>query len=191
MTDWSLSPKKGDSPVTSIGSISLDVNILGAKGKFPSLILQNMDFHFKLFLSSPLVSLRPEPCWLSIFRGQMSCFLPGQGRDTYLTLGHREGSIIYADSQFINCLVLLHPFPSSSQATGTINSWPFQNSLEQLILLLLGFLFLVFIRLLAFISFLSSTQSATPLLLAYHHPKCSWQFLSDVASTAFWNLYLY
>lgn len=142
-----------------MGSISLDVNIHGAKGKFPSLILQNVDFHFNLFLSSPLVSLRPEPCWFSIFRGQMSCFLPGQGRDTHLTLGHKEGSIIYADSQFINCLVLLHPFPSSSQATGTINSWPFQNSLEQLILLLLGFLLLDFIRLLAFISFLSSLLS--------------------------------
>lgn len=99
-----------------------------------------------------------------------------------------EGRVYnYADFQQILCF-LLQPFPSSSQAPGTINSWPFQSSLEQHILLLLGFPFLDFIRLLAFISFLSSAQSATPLLSASHLPKCHWQFLSAVCSTALFVL---
>lgn len=83
------------------GEYKLEVNIQGVKGRFPSLTLQNVDFHFNLILSSSLVSLRPESCWFSISREQMSCFLPGQGRVAHLAVGHTEGSITYADLQQI------------------------------------------------------------------------------------------
>lgn len=67
----------------------------------------------------------------------------------------------------------------------------FPKSFKQLSLFLLGFLFLGFIRLLGFISFVYCVQSATPLLSASHLPKCSWQFLSDVSSAALFVIGVY
>ena len=84
---------KEDLPVSSMGSISLDVNIHGAKGSFPNLTLQNVDFHLILFLSGSPISLSLEPLWFNISREQTSCFLPGQGGDTHPAVGQREGSI--------------------------------------------------------------------------------------------------
>lgn len=85
----------------------------GAKERFPSLALQNMDFHLISFLSSPLVSLSQEPCLLSISRELRSCFLPGHRRDSHLAVGHRERSRTFANFQQILWGFLFHPFPSS------------------------------------------------------------------------------
>lgn len=75
--------------------------IPGAKERFPSFAIQNMDFHLISFLSSPLVSLSPEPCLFSISRELRSCFLPGHRRAIHLAVGHRERSRTFANFQQI------------------------------------------------------------------------------------------
>lgn len=66
-------------PVSSMGSISLDVSIHGAMGRFPSLTLQNVDFYLILFLSSS----ESRTCWFNISGELTSCFLTKQARNTW------------------------------------------------------------------------------------------------------------
>lgn len=120
-------------------------------------MLQNNGLYLILFLSSSHLSLSPEPCWLAhhLYRANILLFT-GAG-ERYLAVGHREGSVTYAD---FNKIFVFWPLsiPIIFQIPGTINSRPLQNFLEQLLQLFLGFL-LDFIRFLGFSSLLSQLLS--------------------------------